>query len=478
MLFRSRGRALIPDPKDGRSARLEHHHPLDPGYIQALSSLDICDHGGLWEANAPPWLGMPEFPYFSSPVDCRKTCQTGSIGVISHQWDFCGGWHFLGPLSWHYKASEGDWALTKPCLAQGLAEFSNLAQMSGHPAFVNPLYEALDVGEGYPNADFQVGLGEARNFAGQVDDVFLCDRALSEDELAAAMTSSLAPLPDLLAAWDFETTQDQAVSDLSGAGHNARLLGSAQLALGRGGQVLSLDGESASVLVEESLPPTGADFSFGCWVRPAAHQRTWANLLSSHNSGGGGPYRGFSFEQEGEQTNRFYFIAGMGDNWFTTPSVQLEAGKWQHLAAVRHGQQLTLYLDGKPVVEAPLPSGAPFPPATDGLRIGDWARGAKGLERTQEYLRYIEQYQRFFAFEATKSHKLAFARSQDVGDYFNRHYTTTPLTIFDSMTDHIQYDMWWLCTWASVNVLVTRDRLPWLTRLSALPKTEIGRAHV
>ena len=29
------------------------------------------------------------------------------------------------------------------------------------------------------------------------------------------------------------------------------------------------------------------DFSIGCWVKPRARQRQWANILSSHNSAGG-----------------------------------------------------------------------------------------------------------------------------------------------------------------------------------------------
>ena len=63
---------------------------------------------GCNEANAQPWLGMPEFPYFSSPVDCRKVNQGPSGAVVAHQWDFCGGWHFIGPVSWHFKAADGE----------------------------------------------------------------------------------------------------------------------------------------------------------------------------------------------------------------------------------------------------------------------------------------------------------------------------------------------------------------------------------
>lgn len=149
----ARARSLFPFPEEIRSARLEMHHDLDPGYPEALAKLGINDHCGLWEANAKPWLGMPEFPYFTSPVDCRKINQGTGGQIVSHQWDFCGGWHFLGPVSWHYKAAEGDWSLTEACLREGLEELRNLTRFSGHPAFAFPLYDGV-VEPGYPNPHF------------------------------------------------------------------------------------------------------------------------------------------------------------------------------------------------------------------------------------------------------------------------------------------------------------------------------------
>jgi len=139
----AKARAAMPFPDDIRSARVEMLHDLDPGYTKALAELGIADHCGLIEGNAKPWLGMPEFPYFSSNLDCRKARQEKGGPVVAHQYDFCGGWHFLGPASWHYKAGEGDWATAESCLLHGLEEFRNLSAMSGHPAFVMPLYDGV-----------------------------------------------------------------------------------------------------------------------------------------------------------------------------------------------------------------------------------------------------------------------------------------------------------------------------------------------
>ncbi|MBI3921962.1 MAG: hypothetical protein HY318_11145 [Armatimonadetes bacterium] len=245
-----RVRALVPDPGEIRSLRVDMRHDLDSGYTETFKRLGIVDHCGLNEANARPWLGMPEFAYFASPVDCRKANQKEG-GIVAHQWDFCGGWHFLGPVSWHYKAAEGDWTLTEQCLKQGMEEFRNLTELSGHPAFVTPLYDGL-VGPGYPNPSFQYGVGEA------------------------------AP------------------------------------------------------------------------------------------------------------------------------------------------------------------------------------RAAPAMAR------FVERYQRFIAFVLPKKHKVVFARSIDIADYYRRHYHLTPRTIFVSKTDHVLYDRWWLCNWCNENILVPRERIPWDTRMSSI----------
>jgi len=243
-----KARSLLPDPNDVRSARVDMHHAIDPGYTETFMQIGVNDHCGLNEANAKPWLGMPEFPYFASPVDCRKVNQEPGGSVVAHQWDFCGGWHFLGPVAWHYAASEGRWDQTIKCLREGMEEAKNLTAMSGHPAFLTPLYDGVLPWTGYPNYHFKDGWG------------------------------------------------------------------------------------------------------------------------------------------------------------------------------------------------------------------GD------------AMLRFVETYQRQMAFEFTKSYKLAFMRTIDLSDYYRRHYAVTPRTVFVSRTDHVLYDMWWLCHWCQEGLLIPRERIPRLTRISSIMK--------
>jgi len=453
-------RRLLPDRADGRTIRVEMRHDLDSGYTQAFERLGINDHCGLNEANAAPWLGMPEFPYFASPVDCRKTRQETGGSVVAHQWDFCGGWHFVGPVSWHYKAAEGNWEQARRCVEQGVLELGNLAHLSGHPAFAVPLYDGIS-GAGYPNPQFQYQTGEPRNFAGAVREVFVVPRAMNDAEVARVTAEGLGAAGEAMGLWPLDEGRGETVSDHSGNGNDGHLVGSPTWSELEGATALRLDGEDDCVETGAPLTVPSTDLTIGCWVRPAGTQRPWANLLSSHNNGVGGAYRGFSIEQAGEATNRYYLIGGVGDRWVGTGiTTQLQADIWQHLVIVRRGARLTHYLDGKVTAEGDVGDEA-FAQATDGFRIGNWARGQALGEDPMR--RFVEQYQRFIAFDVPKRHKVVFARSIDIADYYGRHFATTPRTVFVSKTDHLLYDMWWLCNWCNQRVLVTHRRIPWTT---------------
>lgn len=254
-----RVRSLLHD--EARSIRVESRKDADPGYPKAFAEIGVNDHCGLQEANCRPWLGMPEFPYYSSPEDCRKIEQSDNGSVVSHQWDFCGGFHFLGPVQWHYAASEGRMEIAQECLRRGMDEFANLAEMSKHPAFVTPLYDGIEknptwgvYGSGYPNP------------------------------------------------------------------------------------------------------------------------------------------------------------------------------------------------------------GYPNPVFSDGYG-------------TDQIFKYVEDYQRLFAFDFPKTYKVVYARSIDIVDYYLRHYKTTPRTVHISKTPHILYDAWWTQgTVANYGILYTPEKIPWITKISTVHK--------
>jgi hypothetical protein len=358
--------------------------------------------------------------------------------VVAHQWDFCGGWHFVGPVSWHYKAAAGDWAQAEHCLRQGMDEFALAARMSGHPIFAVPLYDGVTPA-GYPNPSFRYQVAEPRRFCGEVREVFISDRALDETTIRRVMRSGVGAAPSARVAWPL------------------------------GGGLSLPSGEAPETQEAVAL---GSEFTLGCWVKPAAAQDPWANLLSSHNNDPQGNHRGVSLEQDGHRTNRFYLIGGVGDGWVGVDTqTQLTAGEWQHFAVIRRGRDLVHYLNGRVSAQGSVPD-TPFTPATDPFRLGDWARG--GTADSQPMRAFVERYQRFIAFELPKQHKVAFARSIDIADYYREHFARTPRTVFSSRTDHLLYDRWWLCNWCSRNELITLQRLPWDTRVSSLHELRDG----
>jgi hypothetical protein len=84
---------------------------------------------------------------------------------------------------------------------------------------------------------------------------------------------------------------------------------------------------------------------------------------------------------------------------------------------------------------------------------------------------FVKDYLRFFAFEVPQEHKVVFARSIDVADYYLRHFKETPRTIFSCKTDHVHYDMWWLPSWSGDRqVSFIQEVLPWYSRFSGLLK--------
>ncbi len=465
-----RVRRLLPDPSNARSARVDMRHDLDPGYTEALECLGVNDHCGLQEANAKPWLGMPEFPYFSSATDCRKTRQQPGGTVVAHQWDFCGGWHFIGPVSWHYKAASGEWAPAQRCIREGVEELVNLASASGHPAFAVPLYDGV-VGPGYPNPQFTYAVPDSRGFEGDIRDAFIARAALDDSQISLAMSRGAAALRELGVTLDTFVDGSDNSHDGSATKRSVRKLGMPIETLDNQQMTVHLDGKSC--LVTDVAALGDGDFTIGIWVKPEGAQTAWANLISSHNNSSNHDLRGVSLEQDGSHANRFYLIAGADTHWMGTAlTTQLVPGSWQHFAVVRRGHGLTHYLNGKVTADGEVLDRS-IVPATDPLRIGDWARGVvdpqhASSEPVTAMDDFVERYQRFVFFELPKEHKLAFARSIDIADYYQRHFETTPRTVFVSQTDHVTYDMWWLCSWCNDAVLVPRQVIPWETRMSTV----------
>ena len=114
------------------------------------------------------------------------------------------------------------------------------------------------------------------------------------------------------------------------------------------------------------------DFTMGCWTKPSKGQKTWTNILSSHQEP---PRRGISFEQSSDNQNLFGIAIGDGPNWGGASAVQLKAGEWNHMAFVRKGDNGAWYRNGKFDNEQKLESDDPV--VTLHLELPYWQLGSR-----------------------------------------------------------------------------------------------------
>ena len=166
------------------------------------------------------------------------------------------------------------------------------------------------------------------------------------------------------------------IEDISGSdNHGAITNGNPKWVDGKFGLALEFDQKSwvtmdTPVVTLKDM----VDFSMGCWANPGNQQKTWTNILSSHQEP---PRRGISFEMLNNDLNVFGIALGDGPNWAGGGNVQLKSGVWNHMAFVRVGGNGRWYLNGKLQTKVGLGSRDPVVPATSNFRIGNWVLGTR-----------------------------------------------------------------------------------------------------
>lgn len=161
------------------------------------------------------------------------------------------------------------------------------------------------------------------------------------------------------------------LNDTSGGGRHARIAGNASGAVVTP-DGLRCDGSGGWVDCGTNLPSLANTFTIEVRVKPAARQRPYADILGNHENA----IRGFAIQQEGSQTNRYYFTYGDGQTWFYTPLFTLSPDRWQHVAIVKSADRVRVYLDGLLVSSTPAPR--PILTSKTPLLIG---LGIAGVER-------------------------------------------------------------------------------------------------
>jgi hypothetical protein len=178
----------------------------------------------------------------------------------------------------------------------------------------------------------------------------------------------------VVAVWLFDEGSGTTAKDSSGNGNDAKE-GTAGITwtAGKFGKALKCAQkgwfETVKPVVVDSV-----DFTMGAYINPAAKQKTWTNILSSHQEP---PRRGVSFEQSGEKANNYSIAIGDGKNWGGAPVVVVKAGEWSQITFVRKGDQGTWYLNGTKGTSKKLESALPVKAATAKFRIGNWVLGGR-----------------------------------------------------------------------------------------------------
>jgi len=90
----------------------------------------------------------------------------------------------------------------------------------------------------------------------------------------------------------------------------------------------------------------GDDFTIDFWIK-RADQSGFRSILTNQNSGG---YWGFAIDLTGSSQIRINNWNGQSADFdIYSPSITLNTGQWYHLAFVRSGSTITIYVDGTSV---------------------------------------------------------------------------------------------------------------------------------
>jgi formylglycine-generating enzyme required for sulfatase activity/photosystem II stability/assembly factor-like uncharacterized protein len=109
------------------------------------------------------------------------------------------------------------------------------------------------------------------------------------------------------------------------------------------------------------------EFSICMWVKPAATQTTWADIIENNHSGGPTP-RSWCFQQDVGSTNRMEFSILPAP---PPDPVQLTADVWQHVVLIKDSIGMRVYIDGILVRSVSL-SDDPTYDGTQTLGLGRW----------------------------------------------------------------------------------------------------------
>ena len=170
---------------------------------------------------------------------------------------------------------------------------------------------------------------------------------LSPQVFAKNKTATPADNP-LIAYWDFDEVVDNKIMDRSGNGHDGNVTG-AVLEEGKLGKSMLFTGANKTFVVVDSSEKfsfPNKQFTFMAWIKPKTLIPLAGVVLNIASS-----YQVLQVNKNGLSYSDpiMPYPCDFGE-WG-----KLEQDKWQHVAAVRNGDKVILYIDGREVGARLLP---------------------------------------------------------------------------------------------------------------------------
>ncbi|MCP4284526.1 MAG: LamG domain-containing protein, partial [Gammaproteobacteria bacterium] len=179
---------------------------------------------------------------------------------------------------------------------------------------------------------------------GQIDDVRIAGRALSESEIQELMNTGGG-------LWQFNEGSGNLASDVSGNNNHGTIQG-ATWTSGMTGHALDFDGETNYVAFERE-PALQGEMTVSAWVRPETGPNGVGRLVVNtyEYNGGNGNQRGWFLGDEHGDTDYFYFrVHGPGGDYAAAIYGGFFAeydDQWVHVTGVyKPGQSVALYING------------------------------------------------------------------------------------------------------------------------------------
>lgn len=161
---------------------------------------------------------------------------------------------------------------------------------------------------------------------------------------AIANVTVVADQPDVIAWYKFDSQNGTTISDMSGHGKDATLVGGASLAAGIFDNAVKFDGVDGYVRLPEGILSSADEATISTWVK-LDESRQFQRIF---DFGGDGNYTTFMFlTPKAPDGIRLRFAAnGVDTRVLTGAGDELAVGEWKHIAIVISNNTGVMYIDG------------------------------------------------------------------------------------------------------------------------------------